>query len=1767
MFKKIVVTLLILCMTVSIMIPASAGADIPAGSVRNGFTLTPSDSDSTGVSPDSKFSLVSQNDITLDELKSALSIDGEPAPNIENVEKNRFDIIPSRQLMENKIYTFRIKLSTETSWSFQTRSSFKILGSLPADESVNVPVNSGIEIEFSHENYEDIDSFFEISPKVEGRFERHKKTAVFVPKKLEEGTIYTVRIKKGLKIKDSVRSIEEDYIFSFETAKDSTENQIEKHKGYIAYSRNIYDFTTGSIPQIPVNIFINTNVYKESTIDVSTKIYAYGDFDSFYNALAKKLQIPYWAQISYDNNLIEVSGLEKVLEFSQKLPVETDNYSNQCTVNIPKTLPPGYYVVDSNWADIHFQTFIQITDTGIYLIKSATKTLVWLNDLSTKLPLEGAAVTYGINGNTILSDPSGIACFNTEATQKGTDYTFRAELLKVTTREGKKSVIDCSYFGRDSENLYWNYIFTDRSMYKPNDTVNLWGFVKNRYTNEEIRNLTIELNKGYYSGTPIIKQSIDVSKGFFNFRLKLPMLEQGGYILQVKSGDTVISSTYISVYSYTKPSYKIEITKDKQAVFPGQEVNFNIKASFFEGTGVSNLKVNYFIQDYYISEKNINSNGITDVKGNYNVKYVPNVAGKKQGEQYARLDVRALLPESGEISESDGVRVFINDINADITGETKDQKGIINAKVNKIVLDRLNNGTAKDSEDYLGDPVGNKKLSGTIYKNTWVQKENGEYYDFINKVTRKRYTYELVKDAVKNFDMTTAADGKASFSFDAPEIKDTYYTASIKCVDNSGRDMEFEVYVGRQYYNPNYDDYDYYDFEGGKESYSLGDTVDLTLKKGKNDITNGSFLFVTLQNGIRKYIVSSKPVFSDKFGDEFVPNADIMAIHFDGNSYYASSTFNALYKIDDKKLVLDAKADKDSYKPGEQATIKISVKDKDGKPVKAFVNTSIVDEAYFKLADQDVNLLEALYNRVGSGIYFQIKSHEFSENNVMLSRGEISKDSASFSMTSTTEKAAPEAAALNSGAGSSTSIREDFRDTAYFESVTTDETGIAELKFKLPDNVTSWRITLGAISEDMHAGSNKVSMNVSLPFFINYSFNTTYLEGDKPVMGVNAYGDNLKEDDLVMFEVSSVQNPALKVSAVGKAFERTNIPLWSLSEGIYDLIIKAYTNSGLSDSVKHTVNVVKSYYQINRANYFDVAPNAVITGGKSGNTTIIFRDKSRGRFLSELISILYSDGNRIDQKLSHKTASELLLKYFSDYRFLPVSESLTLDDFQKENGGLSLLPYTQGNIEISAKLVPLAKDYVDTYRLKNFFYDILDGEDSSGRVLALYGLSALEEPVLLELDKTTAVENLSLKDSIYLALAYCELDETVKAKQVYDSRIFKFVEEYKPFFRVNTGNDKDDILELTSLCAYLASKLGLAEKNGLFEYCSRNSADEVLLSIEKLMFIINEIDSYSDKEAGFTYSYNGDEKTVELGKGGYYSLTIPSSKMSDFKITKVQGDVSAVSIYKENVLDINRLDKDISVVREYFLIDGTPIKSNILKQGDIVKVRITWNIGSKALDGGYEITDYLPSGLKPVENYLGSYYYNRSLEGQKVKFYAYNSSYWKKNNTVFEYFARVVSPGTYTAQGTVIQSSNSKDSINVGRTETIEIDSNGEDISTPIDPNGVKVEINGRPIIFDVQPIIKNGRTLVPLRSIFEVLGADVKWDAKTRTVTAEKEGKKIILTINSNNASVNGTKTVLDVPATIIGNRTFVPTRFISESMGSRVDWNAESKTVQITN
>ena len=113
--------------------------------------------------------------------------------------------------------------------------------------------------------------------------------------------------------------------------------------------------------------------------------------------------------------------------------------------------------------------------------------------------------------------------------------------------------------------------------------------------------------------------------------------------------------------------------------------------------------------------------------------------------------------------------------------------------------------------------------------------------------------------------------------------------------------------------------------------------------------------------------------------------------------------------------------------------------------------------------------------------------------------------------------------------------------------------------------------------------------------------------------------------------------------------------------------------------------------------------------------------------------------------------------------------------------------------------------------------------------------------------------------------------------------------------------------------------------------------------------------------------------------------------------------------------------------------------------------------------------------------------------------------------------------------------------------------------------NGIKVVYNEKAINFDVPPQIINDRTMVPLRAIFEAIGATVNWDEATRTVTAEKGDVKISLTIDVAEIIKNDQKIALDVAPVIVSDRTLVPVRAICESFGSKVDFDAENLTVII--
>lgn len=112
----------------------------------------------------------------------------------------------------------------------------------------------------------------------------------------------------------------------------------------------------------------------------------------------------------------------------------------------------------------------------------------------------------------------------------------------------------------------------------------------------------------------------------------------------------------------------------------------------------------------------------------------------------------------------------------------------------------------------------------------------------------------------------------------------------------------------------------------------------------------------------------------------------------------------------------------------------------------------------------------------------------------------------------------------------------------------------------------------------------------------------------------------------------------------------------------------------------------------------------------------------------------------------------------------------------------------------------------------------------------------------------------------------------------------------------------------------------------------------------------------------------------------------------------------------------------------------------------------------------------------------------------------------------------------------------------------------------------VRVLLNGRPLNFDVPPVVEGGRTLVPFRAIGEALGVTVHWDNARRLVRAERGSLVVELKIGSRTASVGGSTVPLDVPAVVRQNRTLVPLRFFSQAFGARVGWDNATRTVTIS-
>ncbi|MFA9422616.1 MAG: beta-propeller domain-containing protein [Sedimentibacter sp.] len=113
---------------------------------------------------------------------------------------------------------------------------------------------------------------------------------------------------------------------------------------------------------------------------------------------------------------------------------------------------------------------------------------------------------------------------------------------------------------------------------------------------------------------------------------------------------------------------------------------------------------------------------------------------------------------------------------------------------------------------------------------------------------------------------------------------------------------------------------------------------------------------------------------------------------------------------------------------------------------------------------------------------------------------------------------------------------------------------------------------------------------------------------------------------------------------------------------------------------------------------------------------------------------------------------------------------------------------------------------------------------------------------------------------------------------------------------------------------------------------------------------------------------------------------------------------------------------------------------------------------------------------------------------------------------------------------------------------------------------GVTVYVDNEKVDFDVKPFIENGRTMVPLRGVFEKLGADIEWNKSILEVVIKDKNNEIEMLLGNNKVLVNGEVRDIDVPTKMVSSRTFAPVRFISENLGHDIRWDGNTNSVYIT-
>ena len=1506
------------------------------------FTLTPQVKSIFGIIPSEKFILTSKNKVSAAFVEQ--HIDATVPVSIQEGEGNTVIISPQQEFKHDEMVRIQLDVKgfeyeghvfdRNYGWSFQTQGKFRVVNHIPADKRTYVPVNTGIDITFSQDDYEDPEKYISVVPAVNYRIERHNETVSLVPlSPLEHGTVYTVTVQKGLRLTSRDDVLSEDTVISFQTEFSSQEQE-----SYFSIDEDFVErvpaerlsfkvFTSG--PQLPVK----------------ASVYRFASRREFLSSRKKIDEASTnWYMSATRSNDVDVSFLDHIS--THDISVETQEQLQYLT--LPSPLPGGYYYVTFTTGDQkeYQQVWLQVTDVSGFVSAGTKKTTVWANNLSTHQPASHALVTMSNSSGSYTLNDKGFAVIDTP------DVLLHASggyiIVETGASEIVLPVVSGGGYEKQTSQDYWSYLYHERRFYKTTDTVQFWGVVKHRDTGNVPSSVTVELvDQDILKKVTVTPQSDGTYEGSISFT----DIDKGSYTLQVITDGHEVASTYLSIFDYVKPDMTISVSSGRQAMFSDETANMTARVSFFDGTPASYMEL-MGSKSWYDTDK---IDLKADQNGRVQFEFVARGSSVSNPYQSECVVITPRTETESTIEGSTCIDVFYRKLVLTRSSKTEGTTGHIRVGAHEVDLKKYN---ANPQDGFTGSPVKGQKANIRIVKNWWEKVDAGTYYDFVEKVTRKKYDYKQRQEVV--VEQPVQSNDQGEIVFDFPLEKSHSYEATVTTNDSDGNAVDT-----KEYFSYGYEDYGMNSQADAKPQielksktniFGLGDMVDVSLMSGSSiypDTDTNRFLFIVSERGTQEAYLQGSPALSFPFEQKHVPNAALSAVVFTGKAYiiaqsscrqmwycgnsswyyryYGLPETSIVYDKDLKKLTLTYSFDKDVYRPADDATVTVRVNDHSGQPVSgAQVHIAMVDQALAAIGGAvEPDILPTLYQTVHSGLFYAYQSHR---------------------------PVVPDEPQAEKGGGGGGDDRGLFKDTALFSSGQTNDEGLAVFKFTLPDNITTWNVYGQAVTSQFDAGHTVGTLVTTKDFFVDSSFISTYLTDDAPMLSGSTFGTGLTKTDRVHLEAAFMKDGNIISSdnTDGTTFTSYGFLFPDLPVGSYTASLEG-RSGGNRDKITLPFSVIENRFTLEKdisefvtaGNAFDAPLDYTIQREKPYR--LVVSDQGKGTYYRYLARYCSLSSNRVEKMMAKKVAGDVLAEQFGIDDC--VVDTADLASFQGQDGGLGQVKWGGSDLNTTAWAVsvdpsPFDEDklvsYLESY-INNDTYDV----GLADTIRAAWGLSSLNKPYLTYLQQSAGKAS-TFEEKVLVGIALAQNGETETARDMYYNMLADYGWENGYYVRIQSDANPD--LEInktvhdTGMALLLGALVEPSYNKGMYEYIAdfRYDAEDIVTDLAGITFIKDHLSELPEGFTSVTYTSNRRTLSHEMKTGGTWGVTVFPDEQDKYKLTIETGkaDVTAYFNVGSEGLTSAKKDPNLSLSRRYTNVTG----NGEFTPGDIVRVELDFSM-------------------------------------------------------------------------------------------------------------------------------------------------------------------------------------------------------------------------------